>query len=188
MARLNRELLERYHDGELNESARRRVEAMLAESPEDRAALDQLQRLGDLLRVMSEDEVAAASFEGFGQRVMNGLDRAPRPGVGERMRVWLGEFFEHRKVVWIPTAAVAAAAACAMLIFAFTTAPGPQQGGVQPYPDRSLVAEAQPGFVVNTVEQGGSEIMSVNFGEASGFTTSVQNERGEVLGVVWINE
>jgi hypothetical protein len=133
---------------------------------------------------MSEDEVSAASFEGFGQRVMNSLERAPRPGAGERLRVWLGEFFEHRKVVWIPTAAVAAAAACAMLIFAFVTAPGPQPAGVQPYP----VADAQPGFVVNTVDEGGSEILSVNFGEASGFTTSVQNERGEVLGVVWINE
>lgn len=188
MARLTRELLERYHDGELSPSARRRVEALLAESPEDRASLDRLQRLGDLLRTMSEDEVAATSFEGFGQRVMNGLDRAPRPRIGERLRVWLGEFFEHRKVVWIPTAAVVTAAACAMLIFAFVTAPGPQPGGVQPYPDRSLVAEAQPGFVVNAVGEGGSEIVSVNFGEASGFTTSVQNERGEVLGVVWINE
>jgi len=184
MARLTRELLERYHDGELNESARRSVEAELTASSEARDSLDRLQRLGDLLRVMNEEEASAVSFEGFEQRVMNSLDRAQAPGFGERMRVWLSEFFEHRKVVWIPSAAVVAAAACVMLVLAIATPTQPQHG-TRPFDDQSFVARE---YGRDQLPTWGSSIVSVNFGSGSGFTTSVLNERGEALGVVWINE
>jgi hypothetical protein len=187
MARLTKELLERYHDGELNESQRRSVEAMLAESPEAQSSLDRLQRLGDLLRAMNEEEVGAVSFDGFEQRVMNGLERGEQPKLGERMRVWLGEFFEHRKVVWIPAAAVAAAAACVMLVLAVATPTPP------PHYAEGPTGGHDPGFVVrdlagDQLPTWGSAIVSVNFGSGSGFTTSVTNEHGEALGVVWINE
>jgi anti-sigma factor RsiW len=184
MARLTDQLLQRYHDGELSESDRRSVEASLAESPEARQSLERIQRLGELLRVMNEEEAAAVSFDGFEQRVMNGLDRAEPPGFGERARVWLGEFFEHRKVVWIPTAAVAAAAACVMLVLAVAT---PTQAPHQhPQPDDG-------GFVIRGLEGDqlptwGSAIVAVDFGNGNGFTTSVTDEHGETLGVVWINE
>ena len=189
MAGLTKELLERYHDGELNESSRRSVEAMLAESPDAKGSLDRLDRLGDLLRVMNEEDAAAVSFDGFEQRVMNSLDRDEPPGFGERTRVWLGEFFEHRKAVWIPSAAVAAAAACVMLVLAFAMPTQPQyergpiadgRGGGDGIVVRDLAGDQLPTW--------GSSIVSVNFGSGSGFTTSVVNERGEALGVVWINE
>lgn len=185
MARPTEELLQRYHDGELDESERRSVEASLAESPEARRTLDRIQRLGELLRVMNEEESAAVSFEGFEQRVMNGLDRGEPPGFGERTRVWWSEFFEHRKVVWIPTAAVVAAAACVMLVLAVAMPTPPASHGAGPVADDGFVVR---GYAPEHPPTWGSSIVSVNFGSGSGFTTSVVNEQGEALGVVWINE
>ena len=184
MARLIKELLERYHDGELNESQRRSVEAVLAESPDAKGSLDRLERLGDLLRVMHEEEAADVSFDGFEQRVLNSLDKGEQPGFGERMRVWLGEFFEHRKPVWIPAAAVTAAAACVVLVLAIA-APTQTPYGTGPMTDEGFVARE---YANDQLPTWGSSIVSVNFGSGSGFTTSVVNDRGEALGVVWINE
>jgi anti-sigma factor RsiW len=191
MGRLTRELLERYHDGELSAKARKRVEALLAESPEARASLDQLEKLGNLLRVMNEHSVSSVSFDGFEKRVINGLEQERRPGLGERLRVWAGEFFEHRKVVWIPSAAVVAVAATVVLVFAFVSSPQTPPGGMHPAAPQVAIGggEADGLKVYGAQEQGGgSEIVSVNFGGANGFTTTVQNDSGEALGVVWINE
>jgi hypothetical protein len=87
-------------------------------------------------------------------------------------------------VVWIPAAAVAAAAACVMLVLAFAM-PTQTPYGTGTVADQEIQIR---GYETGELPTWGSAIVAVDFGNGNGFTTSVTNEHGEALGVVWINE
>jgi anti-sigma factor RsiW len=182
MARLTPELLQRYHDGELSERATRRVEAQLAASADDQQALVRLERLGEMLRVMSEEQLAEVSFDGFEQRVALGIEQQTRPSAWERFKVWTGEFFEHRRVIWVPSAAVATAAVAVLLILPLGPS-GPQPLG-QPSGGGGEIWTASTGAAPAIAR--GSEIVSVR--GAVGVPYQVENEHGELTGVAWITE
>src|SRR5512139_2459911 len=61
--RIQDDVLQRYLDGDLPDDEMRRVEGVLATSPEDVAGLEQYRRLGELLRAAAVDmERAPASL------------------------------------------------------------------------------------------------------------------------------
>ena len=182
MKRLPEKLLVRYHDGEIGEKDMKRVESTIQESARDREFLEEMSRIGDLLRLMNEENLDSVSFEGFEQRVLNNLDRAERPGFFESLKVWMSEFFEHRKTVWIPTASLVGAAAAVLLALPLVT------GTVPPATD--LGDDVSSGIWAAAADRspGGSEVSLMNRGQAVGTEYSVLNERGEAIGVVWINE
>lgn len=183
MKNLSEEILARYYDGELKEAERKRVEEILASSADHRLALDRMDRIGDLIRMNAEEGLANISLDGFDKRVMNSLEKAPAPGLGERMRVWWSEFLEHRKSIWIPAASLAGAAAAVLLVLPLLSGPPPQPSpGMEPSGGLWQAAAGQ------TQAPGGSEVMIVNRGQASGYEYKVLNDRGEAIGVAWIND
>jgi anti-sigma factor RsiW len=187
MARVTQDELARYRDGELSASERRRVEEALRTSPaEDRAHLEKLDRLGDLLRVMHEEQASQASFDGFADRVAEGIRAAEGPRVGERLRVWLAEFFEHRRAVWIPAASLVGAAAAVLLVLPLVRSPQPAaqvpQGVAGP-----IWAASTDGAMAAAVPRGSEAVLS-NRGQVNGWEFTVPNDRGEPIGVVWVND
>jgi len=181
MERLAPELLQRYLDGELGRREHLRVEARLAARPEDRAALERLRAIGALLRESGEGQLEGVSFDGFPARVMDGV-RAERrrPGLLERLGVWLGEFIEHRRRVWIPASAVAGAAAAALLVLPLASAV-PESPGVAAGDSRIAV------FSGSRDVEAGSEIVSVT-GAPGWRSYQVASDHGEPVAVAWIGE
>jgi anti-sigma factor RsiW len=186
MARATREELDRYHDGELSASARARVEEALRASPEDRAYLAGLERLGDLVRTSCEELAAPASFDGFSERVAARIRAAERPGLGERLGVWFAEFLEHRRAVWIPAASLVGAAAAVLLVLPFVT--GPKQPAPMPATAAGGVWAAAADAALPPAVPRGSEAVLASGSQVAGWAFTVPNERGELVGVVWVND
>jgi anti-sigma factor RsiW len=188
MARVTRDELARYRDGELSASERKRVEEALRTAPaEDRAHLEKLDKLGDLLRVMHEEQVSRVSFDGFAARVAEGVRATEKPGFGERLGVWLAEFFAHRRAVWIPAASLVGAAAAVLLVLPLVR--GPQQS--VPLPQAAAGGTWQAGYDVAQAMPAvphGSEAVLASGGQIAGLAFKVPNERGELIGVVWVND
>ncbi len=113
--RCDTDLLTRHLDGELSARERRRLEAHLRVCPDCRQALEGLRLVSGLLRERLEAPAQAADFEGFEARVLQAVARAPRPPLGERLRMAFGEWQRAWRPVWV-TAAVTAAVLLAVLI------------------------------------------------------------------------
>jgi anti-sigma factor RsiW len=188
MARVTIDELARYRDGELSASARKRIEEALRTSPtEDRAHVEKLDRLGDLLRVMHEEQASQVSFDGFANRVEVGIRAAEKPGLGERLGVWFAEFFEHRRVVWIPAASLVGAAAAVLLVLPLVHGPQP----AAPLPQGvagGIWAASTTESAMATAVPTGSEAVLANRGQVTGWEFTVPNDRGEPIGVVWVND
>jgi anti-sigma factor RsiW len=186
MARLTQEELTRFHDGELSASERARVETALSSAAEeDRAHLEHLDKLGDLLRLMHEEQSSAVSFEGFAERVAQGIRAQERPPVSARLKVWLSEFFAHRRVVWIPAASLAGAAAAILIALPLARAPqGTQPLGPGAHPQ---IWQASAGAAADAVPRSSQAILA-NRDQVSGLELVVSNDRGESIGVVWVND
>ena len=180
MERLNPQLLERYHDGELSDRQRQQVEAHLERCPEDRAALARIESLSSVMDTAFEEQLSQVSFEGFEKRVMNSLERTERASGMERFKVWMSEVFEHRRRVWVPSAALAGAAAAMLLVIPLLTgspqSPAPYGGGIQVYAGDSGAADVRS-----------SEIVSVT-GASQWAPYQVSNDRGDKMAVAWISE
>ena len=129
MAKITQDLLERYLDGELKPQKARQVERLLEESPEHQESLSELAKIGDLLRLMNEERLSDVSFEGFKSQVDRQIRTAEqRPSLLSRARVWAAEFFNHRRVVWVPAAATVGALALALVLL--PTGPNHSPAGV----------------------------------------------------------
>lgn len=183
MDRLTQEELARYHDGELSDEERERIEAALAAAPAgDRAYLGRLDRIGDLVRLMNEEELAQVSFDGFADRVAAGIRAAGPPPLAERARIWVSEFVEHRRIVWIPAASLAAAAIALVVAIPALRAP---DGAAAP--SRAAAGPIWAASAAAAVPHG-SEAILANRGEATGSEYALANDRGEKLGVVWVDD
>jgi anti-sigma factor RsiW len=187
MARVTQDELTRYHDGELSASERKRIEEALRTSPaEDRAQLEKLDRLGDLLCIMHEEQVSQMSFDGFADRVAEEIRAAEKPGLGERLGVWFAEFFEHRRIVWIPAASLVGAAAAVLLVLPLVR--GPQPAAPIPQGVSGGIWAASTDGAMATAVPRGSEAILANRGQVTGWEFTVPNDRGEPMGVVWVND
>ena len=157
MAKLTSEVLNRYVDGDLSVSETARVEQVLATSPDDRQALQQLERVGAMVRLMDGESTKGVSFEGLSGKVLAEIKttRSSLPW-SEGLRTWFSEFFAHGKPVWVPAAAVVTVACAALLVVPLLGAPTSGQGG-------------DSGIVLHSASAGasGSHIAAVDFGGAS---------------------
>ena len=181
MKGLTQKMIELYYDGELSPGKAKEVEELMARSPEWRESLERVELLGDLLRSAGEDAVSKTSFDGFVERVSERTKLEKEPGVVERSLVWLGEFRQTRKAIWVPTAVAAAAAIAVML--ALPLAPdSPAHKAQEPSGSKDEVWLAASRASLT------SKIESVDFGDGSGRVYQLSDGRGGKAGVVWIVE
>ena len=180
MDKTDMKTLDRYMDGELRPSPTNRIASMLKDSPEAQRYIDRNRELGNLLRMANEEKSKDVSFVGLADRVLNeiGTSDASLP-LSTRIRTWFLEFFEHKRIVWIPAAAVSAVALTLLFVpLSHTTAP--------------LQSQTTGGFTLHSATAGsevnGSQIASVDFGTAAGTTYNLTNASGSTVGVVWIEE
>jgi hypothetical protein len=96
------------------------------------------------------------------------------------MRIWFEEFLRYRRAVWVPTAAVAGALTLALLFVPFIA----KEGDV----DSTDTAPANGIHLMTTNAPYTSTIQYVDYGDSSGSSFAVDNERGGTVGVVWIVE
>jgi anti-sigma factor RsiW len=180
MGKLETDMLDRYLDGELSSKETERVAKMVEASPESQATLDKTKKLGELIRLSNNEQCHDVSFEGLADRVLKKIEVSESPlPILIRLRVWLGEFFEHRKTVWIPAATICTAAALTLLMLPLSqVSPTPQH-----HPSNNGIA------LHSAIKAaGGSTIASVDFGAAAGTTYNVRIHNGATVGVVWIEE
>jgi anti-sigma factor RsiW len=84
--------LQRYHDGELDPRQAREVYQRLQRDPAERARLQALRQMRDLLREVTEAEAEQANFDHLWTRVNAHLgEREPVP-VGQRLGGWLRRY------------------------------------------------------------------------------------------------
>ena len=102
-------LLERYHDGELERTARLRVERHLQDCEGCRGSLEALRRLGKLVAQSGLAAAERADLSGLWDQLAARIaaEAAVGPGVLERLRLWHSRFWRVNR-----RAVVAAAAAC----------------------------------------------------------------------------
>lgn len=175
MTRLSDKLLHKYNDKELTASQKRFVDEQLETRAESRVEIEKLQRLGELIRMMGDEMSAHVSFAGLAERVAAGVRADRRVTLGEKIAVFLKEFFEHRRQIWI-SAACAAAAVIAVLVSVpvFHSGAGESVTAWTASADGALKA--------------GSLIQDVSFGDLRGTVYQVDDGQGGTAGVVWIVE
>ena len=180
MGKLDTEIVERYLDGELSEKESKRMETLMNSSQESRRIAEQNKQLGELLRFSSNEMCKDVSFDGFSSRILEQVENERPIPLSTRIRVWLAEFIEHRRSIWIPATAACASAVLAVALWPSTpvnqtTVYNPQANGI-----------ALHSSVIETA--GGSQIASVDFGPARGTTYSIPSSTQGTVGVVWIVE
>ena len=111
------EIVQRFLDGDLTPEEASEAREMMASDPGLRRDADTYRRLGDLLREAAGTQDLEGEVGSAWERVSEGIGGPAAddsgPGVA---RVWLGEFFRHRKRYWIPVAGAVAGAAAALVV------------------------------------------------------------------------
>ncbi len=184
MAGLNEKLLARYYDGELGPKKAAWVEQQLEKSPDHQAALKKMSNMSELIHLMNEETLEDISFAGFETRVRAGILQGEKPGFVERLRVFVSEFIEHRRTIWVPSMAAATVAVAVLIALPFVTG-GPAEAPSATTDNGIRMASASPS---NT---SGSTIVSVDFSEKTGSNYrkyDVPFSEGGTVGVVWIDE
>jgi anti-sigma factor RsiW len=152
-----------HHDGELSPRRRAAVETHVRSCASCEAVLQGLTAQGGLAREAIEAELEQVSFAGLTQRVMRGIEIERPVALRDRVLVWIEEFFEHRRRVWVPV--VAAVAVLAMF------------GGLW----GSQAPPAPP-------EPGGSAVLSIRATSAA-IVFDIPSQDGlSSTAVVWVND
>lgn len=194
-----------YFDGELPESEAAEVRRLLEESADDRARLEQLERLRTYVALAAEEMAADVPSDSLFEQVRSGIADKRSAGYHEPFRVLPGEKKGDKRApeprrhgveswrVWGPAAAVAAVAA-AFLLFIWSgedpsqTAAGTDAAQEDQGDATSTEVEIEE-LAVSTIEPPqGSEVEEVDFGGNTGTVFAVQGEAGEPIAVVWIND
>lgn len=193
---LDDDKLQRYFDDELPESEAEKIRRAIEESDEERARLQQLERLRELMRMAADDAAFDIGSDELYAKVREGIDRHKRAGFGEGLRaVEGGKSGEPRRKTpprrgaWIAGTALAAAAAVAIVVMA---RPGePEQSEVARTEVPAETAPTDKATTPSSVEieaPGGSEVVEVDFGKNTGTVFEVPGDAGEAIAVVWIDD
>ena len=89
MPRKRDEELQRYHDGELSVAQARQVADRLRVNPDDRARLDAMDELGEMLRISTGEAAAEANFDHLWTRVEAGIGDPEPAGAWDGFMAWL---------------------------------------------------------------------------------------------------
>lgn len=157
-------LLGPLNDGALEAADREPVEEHVrtCAACEGRRAL--LSAQGQALREVIGAQAAAVSFDGFADKVMARIAKAPAAGVAERTPVWFREMWSERKGVFAATAGIAIAACLALVVLARPT---------EPADDGQLLADAS-----------GPEVQQVDFGTHDGAVLQLPDDTT----VIWMSD
>ena len=183
MAKLDEKLLAKYYDGMLRKKKAKQVEKLLESSPEDQESLAKMSRMSDLLQLMNEESLSDVSFAGFDKRVAIGVKQDQKPSFADKITLYLNEFFEHRRVIWVPATAVAAVALAVVIATPFMNG---QQN--TPYVPDDQVRFTQANTHVYEESMPGSTIVSMSNGETQGLKYDLKDGKGSTVGVAWIVE
>ena len=108
--------LERYLDGELDAARAGKIEAAVADDAALREQLEEMRGARDLLRQHLFGAADAVDFSGLSERVLARCDETPPLPWSDRLVAWLREVFAYRKPIWVPSMALAAAAAVTLML------------------------------------------------------------------------
>ncbi len=187
---LDDDTLQRYYDGDLSPLEERTVRARIEADPGAQRRLARLERLSDMLGIaaaeMGSGLDSAAMFAG----IEADLKRGQELGVGERFRVIVGEWSEHRRGVVLSLGAAAAIAAAAVLMVVSRGPADESQARSMPRPReerKERLAEASPTAPATIEAVHGSQIENVDFGKSTGTVFEIENA-GVKTAVVWITD
>ena len=168
------ELLQRYHDGEVNETEAAEVEALLTKDKESLEAMGFIDDMAELVRESIEVDMATVSFEGFWDGVKVGIDQNIAEEEKARARLaapqnestgvvqWLKELFVGHKGAWITAAATAAAVAIVLVAVQGAGDKGATETVVEKhyiYVDSVNKADPQSTVVINSMQDEGSAVI-----------------------------
>ena len=180
--RMEDEMLQRYHDGELPPEEVERVRAVLQESADDAARLERLERLGDLIRLSADDVASDLSSDELFAAVKRGIVEEEQRRPGTRLRMVEGGKQSRQRTAVV---AVLALAAAGLLVYLWPRDTGTSVAGTQ---EQRPVEETPQMPVVVDEPPAGSEVVEVDFGENTGTVFAVEGDAGEPIAVVWIDE
>lgn len=89
MPRKRDEELQRYHDGELSVAQARQVADRLRVNPDDRARLEAMDEMGEMLRISTREAAAEANFDHLWTRVEAGIGDPEPAGAWAVFLSWL---------------------------------------------------------------------------------------------------
>lgn len=172
--------LMQHADGELDERTRAEVEARLAKSADDRAKVQSLGEVSELVRTrleLSADDVPARRFEAMWGQIERSLDRAaPRetarrsqPGVWARFTTWFERYRGH-----VLTGAVSAGAVAALALIL--------------RPDGRTETVTRPGAinVQPAALRMAPEIETLDTPDGEGTVLNIEDEDGNTT-VIWVS-
>ena len=171
---LDDDTLQRYFDGELPVKQAQAVQKHVQQSPEAQRRLEELAKLGDLIRLSAAEAAKDLDSNALFSRIEADIREQKKLGFGERLRLLSSEWSEHRRGVLVPMLGAAAAAAAALLIVLV-----PRHAAE---PERT---EEPPAHVAAGTTTHGSRIENVDFGSSTGTVFEVDNQ-GVSAAVVWI--
>ena len=123
MPRKRDEELQRYHDGELSVGQARQVADRLRTSPDERARLDAMDDLGEMLRISTSEAAAEANFDHLWTRVEAGLGEPEPVGAWASLVAWL----QQNRLATGSALAAAAVVAVALVVTLSAGKPVPQR-------------------------------------------------------------
>ncbi len=179
MKNITQKLIEQYADGELPLNKAKTVKTLLDNSSNVDLSVEEIKRIGSLLRLMNEETAKDVSFDGLADKVLAEIktDRTSL-SYAEKLKVWLSEVIENRRGIWIPASAIACAACLAAVLLPSLS---PSTTANSHTFDTNIVLHS-------TVSGKGSHIATVDFGMESGLQYAVEDGMGNRVGVVWILE
>ena len=168
--------LMQHADGELDERTRAEVEARLAKSADDRAKVQSLGEVSELVRSrleLSADDVPARRFESMWSEIERSHDRAaPRetsPGLWSRFTSWFERYRGH-----VLTGAVTAGAVAALAIIL-------RPDGRTETVTRPSAINVQPAALRTA-----PEIETLDTPEGEGTVLNIEDEDGNTT-VIWVS-
>jgi anti-sigma factor RsiW len=166
--------LMQHADAELDERTRPDVEARLARSADDRAKVQSLGEMGELVRTRLElaaDEVPAGRFDAMWSQIDKSLDRTEvaAPGLWARFTTWFERYRGH-----VLTGAVTAGAVAALAIVL--------------RPDAHTEIVTRPGAiqVEPAALREAPEIESLDTPDGEGTVLNIEDEDGNTT-VIWVS-
>lgn len=195
--KLEEQLLHRLADGDIGAAERAGLEAKL--SDDDRARVDGIHRVGDLVRLAAYDAasgldsrklfadieagIAAQEEAGFGEafRVIEGGGGGAESSQGDHVPRASAAPAHTRPEGWkivVPVATGLLAAAVVLLVVLSGNRSANEESAARTNPGVETVIETPAG----------NEVLDVDLGQNAGTVFAVQGDAGEPLAVIWIED
>lgn len=177
---LNEKTLAQYFDGELSDKNAAKVKQLLSSSPDSAQTLHKLETVSSYIQIMQTEQLDNISFDGFDKRILNEIRGEKSPvSWSEKASIWVHEFFEHKKTIWIPTASLAGAACAALLAFGLNSQ--------QPIPTMPS-GSSQETWQASSNTSTSSTVVVTAPKKVNATAYNISLNDGQSIGVVWIDE